>query len=234
MTVGRLPNIEGGIQPTLFTTKGDILVATGNANPVRQAVGTDGQVLTADSAQADGVTWATPATATTNWSLLNSGGTSLTGATTVTVSGISGKDKIFILISGGSTASASPDIGLRLNGDTAANYISQGMKLEVGSTYSTNLGNVASQGGSTSYLFAVGSSNAASATYAYLEITGCNSAGVKAIKAASGVTAAGGSAAGLFANGGFWNNSATVTSVSVFSSAGNWDAGTIFVYTSAN
>jgi hypothetical protein len=62
MTVGRIPSVEGGIQPTLLTTKGDIIVATGNATLVRQGVGTDGQVLTADSAQADGVKWATPAT----------------------------------------------------------------------------------------------------------------------------------------------------------------------------
>jgi len=60
MTVGRIPSVEGGIQPTLLTTKGDIIVATGNATLVRQGVGTDGQVLTADSAQADGVKWATP------------------------------------------------------------------------------------------------------------------------------------------------------------------------------
>ena len=60
MTVGRIPSVEGGIQPTLLTTKGDIIVATGNATLVRQGVGTDGQVLTADSAQADGVIWATP------------------------------------------------------------------------------------------------------------------------------------------------------------------------------
>ena len=65
MTVGRIPSVEGGIQPTLLTTKGDIIVATGNATLVRQGVGTDGQVLTADSAQADGVKWATPATGTT-------------------------------------------------------------------------------------------------------------------------------------------------------------------------
>jgi hypothetical protein len=58
MTVGRIPSVEGGIQPTLLTTKGDIIVATGNATLVRQGVGTDGQVLTADSAQADGVKWA--------------------------------------------------------------------------------------------------------------------------------------------------------------------------------
>ena len=63
MTVGRIPSVEGGIQPTLLTTKGDIIVATGNATLVRQGVGTNGQVLTADSTQADGVIWSTPATA---------------------------------------------------------------------------------------------------------------------------------------------------------------------------
>lgn len=40
------------------TTKGDLLVATGSGVIVRRGVGTNGQVLTADSAQADGVKWA--------------------------------------------------------------------------------------------------------------------------------------------------------------------------------
>jgi hypothetical protein len=57
MTVGRIPSVEGGIQPTLLTTKGDIIVATGNATLVRQGVGANGTVLTANSAQADGVEW---------------------------------------------------------------------------------------------------------------------------------------------------------------------------------
>jgi hypothetical protein len=61
MTVGRIPSVEGGIQPTLLTTKGDIIVATGNATLVRQGVGANGTVLTANSAQADGVEWALPA-----------------------------------------------------------------------------------------------------------------------------------------------------------------------------
>jgi hypothetical protein len=61
MTVGRIPSVEGGIQPTLLTTKGDIIVATGNATLVRQGVGANGTVLTANSAQADGVEWVAPA-----------------------------------------------------------------------------------------------------------------------------------------------------------------------------
>lgn len=52
--------VNSGISPATFTTKGDILVATGSGTFVRQPVGTNGQVLTADSTQADGVTWTTP------------------------------------------------------------------------------------------------------------------------------------------------------------------------------
>jgi hypothetical protein len=45
------------------TTKGDLTVHDGTDN-VRVPVGANGQVLTADSAEATGVKWATPATAT--------------------------------------------------------------------------------------------------------------------------------------------------------------------------
>jgi len=60
-------NLNGGtaagtdIPLSTVTTKGDLIVATGSGAVTRQAVGTDGQILTADSTQADGVKWATPA-----------------------------------------------------------------------------------------------------------------------------------------------------------------------------
>jgi hypothetical protein len=50
--------LSAEIAASIFTTKGDILVATGASTPVRLGVGTDGQILTADSAQASGVRWA--------------------------------------------------------------------------------------------------------------------------------------------------------------------------------
>lgn len=53
--------LDARISKSLVTTKGDLIVATASATPARRAVGTDGQVLTADSAQSDGVVWATPA-----------------------------------------------------------------------------------------------------------------------------------------------------------------------------
>jgi hypothetical protein len=62
MTVGRIPVIEGGIQPTLLDAKADLITATANDTPARLAVGSNNQVLTADSSTATGLKWATPAT----------------------------------------------------------------------------------------------------------------------------------------------------------------------------
>lgn len=46
------------IQPTIVDAKGDLIVATAADTVARLAVGTNGQVLTADSTQASGVKWA--------------------------------------------------------------------------------------------------------------------------------------------------------------------------------
>jgi hypothetical protein len=45
------------IPASAFDAKGDLMVGTGPDTYTRQAVGTDGQVLVADSSQADGVLW---------------------------------------------------------------------------------------------------------------------------------------------------------------------------------
>lgn len=57
MTVSRIPNVEGGIQPTIVTAKGDLIAAVANASPGRLGVGSDGQLLTADSSSATGLSY---------------------------------------------------------------------------------------------------------------------------------------------------------------------------------
>ena len=57
MTASRIPNVEGGIQPTIVTAKGDLIAAVANASPGRLGVGSDGQLLTADSTTATGLSY---------------------------------------------------------------------------------------------------------------------------------------------------------------------------------
>lgn len=53
---------SGAVPKSLVDAKGDVMTATANDTPARVAVGTNGQVLTADSTAATGLKWATPAT----------------------------------------------------------------------------------------------------------------------------------------------------------------------------
>jgi hypothetical protein len=65
-------------------------------------------------------------------------------------------------------------------------------------------------------------------------ITGGNASGVKVFQSAGNTAAASGEGTGrAYILGGYWNNSATISSISAFSDDGNFDNGTIYVYKSA-
>jgi len=57
MTTGRLPSVEGGIQPTIVTAKGDLIAAAAASTPACLAVGANNTKLVADSAQSTGLKW---------------------------------------------------------------------------------------------------------------------------------------------------------------------------------
>jgi hypothetical protein len=233
MTTGRLPSVEGGIQPTIVDAKGDLITATAADTPARLAVGTNGQYLSADSTASTGLAWAS-VSAGANWSLLNSGGTALTGGTTVTVSGISGKDKIMILFKNASTGNSFADIKVRFNTDTGSNYYSFGGLINVGSTYA--VGNFYSEVGAANNGALVGftGTTAGGEMNGYLLVTGCNASGSKMYQIASGPTHGGGSNSnGMTFLGGYYDSASTISSISMFSSSGSFDLGTVYVYTSA-
>jgi hypothetical protein len=69
------------VQSSTLTTKGDTFVATAASAVTRLGVGTNGQVLTADSTDAKGIKWATPSTGSVT---SVTAGTGLSGGTITT------------------------------------------------------------------------------------------------------------------------------------------------------
>jgi hypothetical protein len=220
------------IQNSIVDAKGDLIGATAADTPARLAVGTNGQVLTADSTAATGLAWGTLPSPNANWVLLNSGGTALTGAQTVTVSGISGKNEILVILSQASSATAASIISLRLNTDTGSNYYAYGFKAQQGNP---NVSFSPVTGAAANVPFGrMDAGNAGSPVSGYALISGCNTSGVKALQVVgSGETYSGTANMEIYSTGGYYNSSSTISSISIFSSTGNLDNGSVFVYTTA-
>lgn len=121
---------SNAIQNAIVDAKGDLIAATAADTPARLAVGTNGQVLTADSTAATGIKWATPA---------SSGGMTLLATTTlsgtvVTISSLSTYKELWfvfrnVYISGNNY------MYVQFNGDSGNNYSSSAIKV-VGTTVS--------------------------------------------------------------------------------------------------
>ena len=116
------PAAIGAIASSLVTAKGDLIVATGSGVVTNQAVGSNGQVLTANSAQADGVEWTT---------LPSSGGMTLLSTTTLSgtttsITGISGIYVDLVIDFFGITTASNTDYNLNPNGNAGITDVVRG------------------------------------------------------------------------------------------------------------
>jgi hypothetical protein len=211
----------------ILDAKGDLITATAADTPARLAVGANNTVLMADSSTATGLKWASVGGGT-GWTLLNAGGTALTGAATITVSSLSAKE-LQVIIIGASSANVSSTITLRLNGDSAANYTWAGYYDAAPATY--NSGNIQGDGNysaSTSFTFGrMSNGSETSAVFGSAKIDLADTTGWKSVDVVGGGD--GSSSQIVTSRQGIYEASAAITSISIISSSGNFDAGTVYV-----
>jgi hypothetical protein len=195
--------------------------------------GTTGQVLTKASATDYDFAFADAGGGGAGFTLLNTGGTALTGATTITVSGISNQERLLVVIQDASSVNASSNMTVRFNSDSGNNYQLAGLEIISSATYQTNF--ISGVTGLTSQ-FEVGrmGDNAARSVYASVLLEGGKSTNGKSV-VVSGTGLAGlgtGNTAKIY--NGLYLGTSAISSVSIISSTGNFDNGTIFVYGSSN
>jgi hypothetical protein len=209
---------------TTITTAGDLIYGTGSGTYTRRGIGSTSQVLTV----AGGVpTWATPAGPATNWTLLNAGGTALTGAATITVSFTAPK-RIMVLMIGASSATARSFITLRPNNISTADYSYAGFYVQP-SNITTSADGFGSYSGASDINFGVMSNNASSVVYGACSINLTDQTGWKDYAVTAGGDKAGGDGQQLITLQGILEAAATITSITLLSSVGNFDAGTVYV-----
>jgi hypothetical protein len=126
---------------TEITAKGDLIAGTGSATFDNLPVGTNGQVLTADSTVSPtGLKWATPASSG-GMTLLST--TTLSGAST-TISSISQSYvQLYVQIYGMTNASANGKFTIKINGNNNAVY---GNQIQDGTLTAISGGNIVSAG----------------------------------------------------------------------------------------
>ena len=215
---------------TEIAAKGDLIAGTGSQTFDNLPVGANDTVLTADSTTATGLKWAAPSTGSETWSLLNAGGTNLTAATTITVSGISGKSRILVIVSEASTVNVSSQIQLRLNGDSSALYSTWGTLFDKPTAYSaaSSYGNPVPN--NPNFVLGILPSNIDTGKLtSSILLSNCNSTSYKIAQIVGGAHETGING-DLEISQGFYSGTSAITSVSVISNSGNFDGGKVFIY----
>ena len=218
---------SNAIQNAIVDAKGDLISATANDTPARLAVGTNGHVLTADSSTATGIKWAAATGPTPSYSLL--GSATLTGAATITVSGLSGYDSLFVTVLNATCGTASSFMTFKFN-SAAANHSAFGNNINGQSSYGMGLFSVINSANTGSVQFGRCGTNVGSKVLGTIDIKAANTTGVKPFLFNGAGDPGGGTDPQIVNGGGFFNAAAVISTISLISSAGNFTGGTLSVY----
>lgn len=117
-----------GIPATIFDAKGDIIAATAADTASRLAVGTNGQVLTADSTAATGIKWASVASSSSGLTFIAS--SSPSAASTLSFNSVFSSTYQNYLVTGVLTGSADAGVQMRFRA-SGSDYTSNGYNYSV-------------------------------------------------------------------------------------------------------
>jgi len=153
LTSDDLDYFRDGLPASIFTTKGDIVAANAAKTATRLGVGTNGQVLTANSATATGLSWAAPAPTIAGWTSLTSG--TVTSGSTLVISGLSSYNRIMIGLTGINVSNTSSYLNYWANSKTE-NFIGTRIAISDNPPSGTGIAQIESTPVNTPFFFGVG------------------------------------------------------------------------------
>jgi len=210
---------SNAIQNAIVDAKGDLIGATAADTPARLAVGTNGQVLTADSTAATGLAWATPSSG--SLTLLST--TALTGST-VNITGISTSYKELKIVIRDWYPSTGTTFYTRFNNDSTANaYLSVLMSYRDGA----GAGNIGSMDSYFNNFASNTGSTDANMTYV-LTIPDYSDTTVN--KVAQSLNYGSGTNQGIYLGGFVWKNTAAISQFNIGLFAGSFSGGNVYIY----
>jgi len=213
------------IQNSIVTAKGDIIGATAASTPARLAVGTNGQILQADSTASTGLKWATPTGSSLTIAQIASG--TMPAASSLSLTSLSAYDTIIVRLDSLTWATTNASIMVTINSDTAANYELVGGYNQT--TYSAYVGST-----STNYFYAgfgAASQDRTNANnYRFYVFTNCKAAGFTNAIVQEGFVSSGGDSPNT-SSVGIYKSAAAVSSIQFKTSTGNnYSAGNYVIW----